>query len=245
VLLWPSSLGQICVMFAGTVIGLLCVTSKEAIADDELPIKLNRGIGILFLVIFLSLLVGLPVLTRLSSSHSLAVFSAFYQAGALVFGGGHIVMPLLQSAVVPNGWVSNDHFLAGYGLVQAVPGPLFTFSAFLGASMAGAPNGWTGAALCLVAIFLPSLLLLCAALPFWEQLRRSRHTQAALAGVNATVVGLLIAALYNPVWTSAIGKPIDLALAIVAFAALHFWKIAPWLVVAGTATVGWLIGSFL
>jgi chromate transporter len=166
---------------------------------------------------------------------------AFYRAGALVFGGGHVVLPLLQAEVVPPGWVSNDAFLAGYGATQAVPGPLFTFAAFLGASMNLAPSGWLGGAICLLAIFAPSFLLILGALPFWERLRRSVRTRAALGGVNAAVVGLLLAALYQPVWTRAIFKPHDFGLALLALVALMFWKLPPWLVVIGSGVAGWLL----
>ncbi len=146
--------------------------------------------------------------------------------------------------MVPTGWVSKESFLAGYGAAQAVPGPLFTFAAFLGASMKQAPSGWLGGLICLVAVFVPSFLLVAGALPFWEQLRRSHHTQAALAGVNAAVVGLLLAALYQPVWTSAIRQPADFGLALVAFVALMYWKLPPWLVVVGSAVAGWLLSGF-
>ena len=172
-----------------------------------------------------------------------AMIDAFYRSGSLVFGGGHVVLPLLQAEVVPSGWVSKEAFLAGYGAAQAVPGPLFTFAAFLGASMDQAPSGWLGGMICLLAIFVPSFLLVLGALPFWEQLRRSRHTQAALAGVNAAVVGLLLAALYDPVWTSAIRQASDFGLALIALVALLFWKLPPWLVVVGGAAAGWLLGS--
>ena len=166
---------------------------------------------------------------------------AFYRAGALVFGGGHVVLPLLQAATVPNSWVNNDAFLAGYGVAQAMPGPLFTFAAFLGASMNQAPTGWIGAAVCLVAIFLPSFLLVLGTIPFWEQLRHSPRMQAGLAGINAAVVGILLAALYHPVWTSAIFKPIDFGLTVVALVALLFWKLPPWLVVIACGVTGWLL----
>jgi len=159
------------------------------------------------------------------------LFDAFYRSGALVFGGGHVVLPLLQAEVVPPGWVSTDAFLAGYGAAQAVPGPLFTFSAYLGTVAGPAPNGWVGGLICLLAIFLPSFLLLIGALPFWDALRRRASVQAALLGVNAAVVGLLLAALYRPVWTSAIFGPADFALGILAFLLLALWVVPPWLVV--------------
>ena len=170
--------------------------------------------------------------------HLFLVFDAFYRAGSLVFGGGHVVLPLLQASVVPPGWVTNDAFLAGYGAAQAVPGPLFTFAAYLGAVMGPAPNGLLGAALSLVAVFLPSFLLVIGALPFWEQLRRRPAAQAALRGVNAAVVGLLLAAFYNPVWTSGIANGRDFALACAAFLLLFMWQTPPWVVVLLCAAAG-------
>ena len=169
------------------------------------------------------------------------MINAFYRSGSLVFGGGHVILPLLQAAVVPNGWVTNETFLAGYGAAQAIPGPLFTFAAFLGAAMNTPPNGWTGASICLLAIFAPSFLLVAGALPFWEQLRRSSRTQAALGGVNAAVVGLLLAALYNPVWTGAVHEPQDFGLVLIAFVALAFWKLPPWFVVVASGVAGALL----
>ncbi len=175
--------------------------------------------------------------------HALALLERFYRAGALVFGGGHVVLPLLQQAVVPPGWIDNSLFLAGYGAAQAVPGPLFSFAAYLGAAMAPAPNGWVGALLCLVAIYLPSLLLLVGVLPFWDGLRRRAPVRAALRGVNAAVVGVLLAALYTPVWTSAVGSPAAFALVCAAFLALVAWRAPPWLVVLAGALaasgLGW------
>jgi chromate transporter len=210
-------------------------------SHDPLPIAVSRRLAAALLVLFAVLLIALPILLRIWPNQALALTDAFFRAGALVFGGGHVVLPLLQAEVVPSGWLTNETFLAGYGAAQAVPGPLFTFAAFLGASMNTAPSGWIGGLLCLVAIFIPSFLLVAGALPFWEQLRRSVRTQAALAGVNAAVVGLLLAALYQPVWTSAIFRPEDFGLALLAFVALMFWKLPPWLVVLATGLAGWLI----
>lgn len=173
------------------------------------------------------------------------IIDGFFRAGSLVFGGGHVVLPLLQAEVVPHGWVNNETFLAGYGAAQAVPGPLFTFAAFLGASMSGGTTGMSGGVICLLAIFAPSFLLVAGALPFWEQLRRSARMQTALAGINAAVVGLLLAALYTPVWTSAIHRPQDFGLALTAFVALMFWKLPPWLVVVCCGLAGWLIASLI
>ena len=191
------------------------------------------------------LLLGLPLLRQLWASHALEVFDSFFRVGSLVFGGGHVVLPLLQSEVVNPGWVTNEQFVAGYGAAQAVPGPLFTFSAYLGAVMGTAPNGFSGAFLTLVAIFLPSFLLIAGALPFWDLLRSVPVFQSALKGINAAVVGLLLTALYKPVWTSAIYSPADFGLGLMAFGLLMFWKCPPWLVVVLTAIGGELIARLV
>ncbi len=245
VLLVPSAWGQVGMMVAAGVAGLLLCRPKEMGQHEPMAIPVGQRAGVLWLTLFFVLLLGLPVLAGTMPSRPLAMVDSFFRSGALVFGGGHVVMPLLQAEVVPPGWVGNDAFLAGYGAAQAVPGPLFTFAAFLGASMNAAPTGWAGGFLCLLAIFAPSFLLVAGALPFWEQLRRSRHTQAGLAGINAGVVGLLLAALYHPVWTSAVRQPGDFGLALVALVALMFWKAPPWLVVLACAVAGWVfnIGS--
>ncbi|SDX06070.1 chromate efflux transporter [Nitrosomonas communis] len=241
VLLVPSAWGQVGVIAIAAVISLLLFSPQQEAAHDPLPIAIRRRVGLLWLMLFFALLLGLPLLAALFPNQALSMVDAFYRAGSLVFGGGHVVLPLLQAEVVPSGWVSNDAFLAGYGAAQAVPGPLFTFAAFLGASMNEAPSGWLGGLICLLAIFAPSFLLVVGTLPFWEHLRRSIHTQAALSGINAAVVGLLLAALYQPVWTSAIYAPQDFGLALVALVALMFWKLPPWLVVVGTGVAGWLL----
>lgn len=238
VLLIPSAWGQIGVLVMAALIGLWLFNPPQGEAHDPLPITVRRRVGLFWLALFFALLLGLPLLTTLFPSQMLSLVDAFYRAGSLVFGGGHVVLPLLQAEVVPAGWVDNDAFLAGYGAAQAVPGPLFTFSAFLGASMNQAPTGWLGGLICLLAIFTPSFLLVIGALPFWEHLRRNTRTQAALMGVNAAVVGLLLAALYQPAWTSAIHAPQDFALALVALVALMFWRLPPWLVVLGSGVVG-------
>ncbi|MGO2453580.1 chromate efflux transporter [Pseudomonas taetrolens] len=235
----PSAWGQVGVIVAAGVAGLMLFKPEQRAAHDPLPMPVSQRAGIICLALFVLLLVGLPLLAERLPNQTVALVDAFYRAGSLVFGGGHVVLPLLQAEVVPAGWVSNDVFLAGYGAAQAVPGPLFTFAAFLGASMNLAPSGWAGGMVCLLAIFAPSFLLIVGALPFWEQLRRSLRTQAALAGVNAAVVGLLLAALYQPVWTSAILRTEDFALALLALVALMFWKLPPWLVVLGSGVAGW------
>lgn len=245
VLLVPSAWGQVGVIVAAGMAGLVLFRPDRDMAHEPLPITVSHRAGVIWLSLFFALLIGLPILASVLPSPTVAMVDAFYRAGSLVFGGGHVVLPLLQAEVVPSGWVSNEAFLAGYGAAQAVPGPLFTFAAFLGASSAGAPSGWLGGGIALVAIFVPSFLLVAGALPFWEQLRRSPRTQAALAGVNAAVVGLLLAALYNPVWTSAILAPQDFGLALVALVALIFWKLPPWLVVLASGLGGWLLSLIL
>ena len=239
----PSAWGQIGVIVAAGAGGLLLLTPPPASAHDPLPVAVSARSSVFCLALFFVLLAGLPVLTHLMPGQTLALIDAFYRAGSLVFGGGHVVLPLLQAEVVPAGWVSNEAFLAGYGAAQAVPGPLFTFAAFLGASMQETPTGWAGSMLCLLAIFAPSFLLIIGALPFWERLRRNTRTQAALAGINAAVVGLLLAALYQPVWTGAIHQPQDFALALLAFVALMYWRLPPWLVVLACGAAGGLMVS--
>ncbi len=238
-LAWPGSFGQLGAIAIGALIGWRFFASGGAVEPPPpLPLTVGKGLAITSLILFFALLVGLPLLADAAPSHALDLFHSFYRTGSLVFGGGHVVLPLLQSAVVPPGWIGNDAFLAGYGAAQAVPGPLFTFAAYLGTVMQPAPSGWLGGLLCLVAIYLPSFLLVIGALPFWHGLRRGRGVQAALRGVNAAVVGLLLAALYQPVWTSAIGAPADFALGLAAFILLVFWQVPPWLVVLATALGG-------
>jgi len=245
VLLVPSAWGQVGVIAIAAVIGLLLFKPQQDATHDPLPIVMRRRIGLLWLTLFFALLMGLPLLTAMFPNQTLSMVDTFYRVGSLVFGGGHVVLPLLQAEVVPSDWVSNDAFLAGYGAAQAVPGPLFTFAAFLGASMNQSPFGWLGGLVCLLAIFTPSFLLVVGALPFWERLRRNTRTQAALLGINAAVVGLLLAAFYQPAWTSAIHAPQDFGLALVALVALMFWKLPPWLVVVGSGVAGWLVGTVL
>jgi len=238
----PSSWGQIGAIALGGIVGpLLLRGGGEATAPAALPLNVSRTLGALLLVAFFVLLIGLPLLAAAIPSQALREFDAFYRAGSLVFGGGHVVLPLLQASVVPPGWVSNDAFLAGYGAAQAVPGPLFTFAAYLGTVMGPPPNGWIGASICLVAIFLPSFFLVIGALPFWEELRRRPLAQASLRGVNAAVVGLLLAALYQPVWTVGITNAADFALAVAAFLLLFMWQTPPWLVVILSAAAGALM----
>jgi chromate transporter len=241
VALWlPSALGQIGVIVMAGLAGLVLFKPDLIQNHDPLPITVSRRAGAVWLALFFLLLMGLPVWAAATSWQVMADINVFFRSGALVFGGGHVVLPLLQEAVVSPGWVSNDAFLAGYGAAQAVPGPLFTFAAFLGASMNTGPTGWLGGLVCLLAIFAPSLFLVAGTVPFWELLRRNRRTQAALMGVNAAVVGLLLAALYQPVWKSAVNTPQDFGMAVMAFVALVYWRLPPWLVVIASGVAGWM-----
>lgn len=235
----PSALGQIAAIAAAGLAGL------RWIRPTALPASMprNTGVGkttavVLLLVFALLLLLSVGVAAGPSMG---AQFAAFYQAGALVFGGGHVVLALLQAAVVPPGWITNDAFIAGYGLAQAVPGPLFTFAAYLGALMPAPLGGWTGGLLLLAAVFLPGLLLVAGALPFWEALRQRPKVQRAMAGANAAVVGLLLAALYDPLWTSAIHTRLDFGMALAAFGLLAWGRQSPLRVVALSAIAAWLL----
>jgi len=236
--LWPTGMGQVTIIVVAALVGLRVLPGAAAPASAQARPPVGRRLGAAALVLFGSLLAALPIARQLMPSHALAVFESFFRAGSLVFGGGHVVLPLLQAEVVPPGWVTGEQFVAGYGAAQAVPGPLFTFAAYLGAVMGPAPSGVMGAALALAAVFLPSFLLVIGALPFWDTLRGRSGFQAALRGINAAVVGLLLAALSQPVWTSAIRAPADVALALAAFGTLAVWKAPAWLVVLLTAGGG-------
>ncbi len=241
-LAWPTAVGQLSsIAIAGVVGSKIFPASASSSSPSHIWFPIGKRTGIAAWIIFFTLLIGLPLLRQTVPSHALEVFDSFFRVGSLVFGGGHVVLPLLQTEVVGPGWVTNEQFVAGYGAAQAVPGPLFTFAAYLGAVMGTEPNGWTGAFLTLVAIFLPSFLLVTGALPFWDLLRSVPVFQSALKGVNAAVVGLLLTALYTPVWTSAIHSPADFGLGLVAFGLLMFWKCPPWLVVVLTAVGGEMI----
>ncbi len=237
-----ASPGQIAAIVLGALAGLVFCRGAPVQATEHFSFPVSRGRGIAALVIFIALLLLLPIAVHTSGSQGLALFNAFFRSGALVFGGGHVVLPLLRAEVVDPGWVSADTFLAGYGAAQAVPGPLFTFGAYLGAVMKPEPHGLLGAAIGLVAIFLPGMLILYGTLPFWDALRARPLAQAAMRGTNAAVVGILGAALYDPVWTTAILHPRDFALALTAFVLLTVWKAPPWIVVAITAAGGVVLG---
>jgi chromate transporter len=252
VLFGASSAAQIAAIVLGGVAGLwLCRTPAEGAppAGDgggmpplQQAAPVSRTFGLIALGLFFLLLAGLPLLRNLTGWQGAALVEAFYRSGALVFGGGHVVLPLLRESFVTTGFVSDDTFLAGYGAAQAVPGPLFTFAAYLGAVVSPSPHGFAGAAIGwaaigLIAIFLPGMLILLGALPFWDGFRTRREAQAIMRGINAAVVGLLGAALYDPVWTSAVGTPRDFAIALVGFILLTVWR-APPLVVVGLSALG-------
>lgn len=239
----PSALSQIGVIAAGGVLGWLLLRPGESAEISASRRTWGRPLAIASLVLFAALLVGLPLARPYIANQSFDLFDSMYRAGSLVFGGGHVVLPLLRQEVVTTGWISQESFVAGYGFAQAVPGPLFTFSAYLGASIETLPARWMGGLLALGAIYLPSFLLVTGTLPFWDRLRRHMPSRRAIMGINAAVVGLLVAALYDPIWTSAIHAPKDLALGLAAFALLAFWKVPPWIVVALAAAGGWAIAA--
>ncbi|WP_178128842.1 chromate efflux transporter [Pseudomonas sp. ADAK18] len=235
--LWSAPVSQVLIMSMAAGLGV-CLLKPSAIRhEQDVVIGVSRRAGGAMLALFVILLIGLPWWAQHSDATLLQLFVGFYRSGALVFGGGHVVLPLLEQTVVASGWVDSDTFLAGYAATQAMPGPLFSFSAFLGAAI----DGWVGALVCVLAIFLPSMLLVVGVLPFWQVLRTNPRAQAALAGVNAAVVGLLLAALYQPLWTTGILAPVDFALMLLALLALVIWKWPPWLVVALGGAAGVLI----
>ncbi|PJZ38286.1 chromate transporter [Leptospira levettii] len=241
ILLFSSSaVLQISLLTFSGLFGVYFLRSNEILPHESMHTG-KKFFGFLYLALFFILLFLLPLLRNISNTTEIQYLDSFYRAGALVFGGGHVVLPLLQAEVVPTGWVSNDLFMAGYGLSNAIPGPLFAFSSYLGAVSSASPNGWFGAIICLVAAFLPSFLLIVGALPFWEQLRKNQWIRKVMLGINASVVGILLAAFYNPVWTSAVYSPKDFALVIVGFLLLEFWKLPSWLVVIATVAVSFIV----
>lgn len=242
VILIAGALGQVAAIVAGAAAGLLFYRNHHEAITSHINFPVSRTFGAISLTLFFVLLFGLPIVTAATSSQGLAVFDSFYRAGSLVFGGGHVVLPLLETEVVRSGWVSHDQFLAGYGAAQAVPGPLFTFAAYLGAVLGPEPNGLIGSSIALIAVFLPGFLILLGVIPFWDGLRKRESAQALMRGANAAVVGILGAALYSPVWTSAIVGPRQFALALSCFVLLMAWKAAPWIVVLVAAAGGVLIG---
>ena len=239
---WPTQWGQMCAIVLGALAGLRYLQPVTLHRPENTRFMVSKTTAVVAWVLFFGLLFGLPVLVYLTKIQAFATFNGFYRTGSLVFGGGHVVLPLLRNEAVLPGWVSDGVFLAGYGAAQAVPGPLFTFAAYLGSIMSVTPNGVLGGLLCLTAICLPAFLLIIGALPFWDALRQKTHVQSALRGVSAAVVGLLLAALYDPVWTSSIKSTSDMALALVSFGLLMYWKWPPIYVVALSAIGGAVAG---
>ena len=238
VLLVPHPAAQVGAIVAGMLVATFALSPIDAPPAPSRTSTASRTVGLAALAVFAALLALLPLAGRMGTSWG--IFDSFYRSGALVFGGGHVVLPLLEQATVPTGLVDHDTFLAGYGAAQAVPGPLFTFASFLGASAQGVHWLW-GAALATVAIFLPAALLVVGIMPFWERLRANPHAASALAGANAAVVGILAAALYTPVFTYGIHGPATMAVAAAAFVALRNFKVPAWAVVIGAAVVGWAV----
>jgi chromate transporter len=238
ILFSTSSVAQIGAIVLGGIAGLWLCRSEAAAPSGHVDMPVSRRAGTVALAAFFILLAGLPVLRGLTGLSGIALFDAFYRSGALVFGGGHVVLPLLREAFVTPAWLSDDAFLAGYGAAQAVPGPLFTFAAYLGTVVQPEPHGLAGAALGLIGIFLPGILILLGVLPFWDSFRRRAGAQAMMRGVNAAVVGILGAALYDPVWTTTIHSPKDFGIALVGFVLLVVWRAPPLLVVAFSAAAG-------
>jgi len=236
-IVWQTAFSQILLIAIAGIVGMMLFRQTNIPESADLHVPVSRRFAILCLTVFFALLIGLPLLRQVLAADGLSLFDGFYRAGALVFGGGHVVLPLLEKEVVPTGWISNADFLAGYGAAQAVPGPLFTFAGYLGALI----NGVKGALVATAAIFLPAFLLIVGALPFWNSLRKSPKVQGALIGINAAVVGILLAALYTPLWTTAILAPADFALVAILFLLLVFWKLPPWVIVVAGAMGGMMI----
>ena len=242
-LIWPAAFVQFGLIILAGVAGVMLAPQQATLNPASITEPVGKRMGLFCLGLFFLILLTLPLLRQALDSRCLAVFDSFYRSGALVFGGGHVVLPLLEHEVVRTGWMTGDQFLTGYGLAQAVPGPLFTLSAYLGAVMGGLPL----AALATVAVFLPSFLLVLGVMPFWNRIRQQNRFQAALWGINASVVGLLLAALYDPVWRSAVKQPADYVIVLVCFSLLQFWKLPAWTVVlvsGGMALLSSLISGW-
>lgn len=242
-MLVPSALGQVLVVLFGGLAGLAILRPAAPTTSPDTSLRLTTGsrTALTLLALFFALLAGLPILAASGDNSVIALIDGFYRAGALVFGGGHVVLPLLQAEFVTEGMIGREAFLAGYGAAQAVPGPLFTFAAYLGAAMLTPPNGLLGAGIALVAIFVPSALLVMGVLPFWDRLRNAPLAQRALAGINAAVVGLLAAALYDPVFTSGVTSATTMSIAAASFIALASWKLPAWAVVIAASLLGFLL----
>ncbi|RFU66888.1 chromate transporter [Bacillus sp. V59.32b] len=240
ILIWPSTITQIVFIILAGITGFLLYRNQDNTAETELKCPVSYKAGAICLSIFVILLITLPIVRAFFDIRWLAMFDSFYRAGSLVFGGGHVVLPLLEGEFVAEGLLTEDAFLTGYGAAQAVPGPLFTFASYIGTVI----GGWSSGLLATVAIFLPAYLLVIGTLPFWNSIRRNPSINGALMGVNAGVVGLLLAAFYHPIWTSSIVKPQDFALSALLFSMLAFWKVPAWLVVVAGAIGGWLISFY-
>ncbi|MDE1933989.1 chromate efflux transporter [Bradyrhizobium sp.] len=241
ILFSTSSIAQVAAIVLGGLAGLWLCRSEATAPSGHVELPVSRTVGLACLAGFFILLAGLPLVRGLSGSSGVALFEAFYRSGALVFGGGHVVLPLLREAFVTPGWLSDNAFLAGYGAAQAVPGPLFTFAAYLGTVVSAEPHGLAGAALGLLGIFLPGMLVLLGVLPFWDSFRKRPNAQAIMRGVNAAVVGLLGAALYNPVWSTSVKTSGDFGVALLGFVLLIAWRAPPLIVVAISAAGGILL----
>ncbi|WP_370643027.1 chromate transporter [Sporosarcina sp. ACRSM] len=239
-LLWQTAFTQVGVILIAALFGFLLYKQHNENEEASSPFPIAKSVSVICLLLFFALLFLLPIMREITGSYWVALFDSFYRSGSLVFGGGHVVLPLLEQELVPNGWVSEEAFLAGYGATQAVPGPLFTFAAYLGAVM----KGWQGGLIATIAVFLPAFLLILGALPFWDALRSNPKIKGAIMGVNAAVVGILISALYHPIWTSSILAPADFALAAILFSMLVYWKLPPWMIVVSGA-IGGTVLAFL
>ena len=240
-LLWQSAITQVSVILLAALIGFLLYNNQLiAVEKTKSKFPISKKVSALCFLLFFGLLFLLPVIRELSGSYWIAMFDSFYRSGSLVFGGGHVVLPLLEQEFVPTGWITEEAFLAGYGATQAVPGPLFTFAAYLGTVM----KGWLGGLVATIAIFLPAFLLILGALPFWDQLRSNPKIKGAIMGANAAVIGILISALYQPIWTSSILSPMDFGLAAILFSMLSYWKLPPWIIVI-TGAIGGTLLTFL
>lgn len=236
-LLWQTALTQVGIILLAAAVGYFIYKGQIEDSSANIQFPISRKFASVCLGLFFGLLILLPILRELSASSWVAMFDSFYRSGSLVFGGGHVVLPLLEREFVPSGWLSKEAFLAGYGAAQAVPGPLFTFAAYIGAVM----GGWAGGLLATIAIFLPAFLLVLGTLPFWNSLSHNPKIKGALMGVNAAVVGILISAFYDPIWTSTILNPIDFAFAALLFSMLAYWKLPPWVIVVTGIIGGYLL----
>ena len=236
-LLWQSAFTQVGVILIAAFFGFLLFKQHDEVEEARSNFPIAKRISVICLLLFFGLLFLLPVIREVTGSYWVAMFDSFYRSGSLVFGGGHVVLPLLEQELVPTGWISEESFLAGYGATQAVPGPLFTFAAYLGTVM----KGWQGGLVATFAVFLPAFLLILGALPFWDSLRNNPKIKGAIMGVNAAVIGILISAFYFPIWTSSILAPVDFALAAILFSMLAYWKLPPWIIVVSGAIGGSLL----